>query len=356
MLDQAKNIRPGEELDIQALHKYLSAQLPGFTELLEIKQFPGGYSNLTYLVRANTGEYVLRRPPFGAKIKTAHDMGREYRVLSLLEGVYDRAPKPVLHCADETVLGASFYLMERVAGVILRNRPQPDLDLSPAIMQRISEATIDNLAILHNLELEKSGLLDLGKPEGYVGRQVSGWIERYYRAQTDTIPSMDELAAWMPANQPPDGPPGLIHNDYKYDNLVLDGQDLTQIRAVLDWEMCTVGDPLMDLGTTLAYWVEPAEANLLVSAIANLTWLPGNLNRKALVERYAHQSGRSPGDGLFYFVFGAFKIGVIVQQIYHRYKQGHTQDPRFAPLIEVVKIFGNRGRQALELGRISDLS
>lgn len=352
MLDEAKKIRPGEELDPAALGAYLAAQLGSGLEIHQIRQFPGGYSNLTYLIETSEGEFVLRRPPFGANIKSAHDMGREFRVLCMLGPVYERIPRPILYCENADALGTPFYLMERVKGIILRNRLPEDIVLSPEMMQNLSNAAIDNLAALHRLDIYTTGLIDLGKPEGYIGRQVSGWIERYYKSETDTIPGMDELARWMPQNQPADGPPSLIHNDYKYDNLVLDPDNLADIKAVLDWEMCTVGDPLMDLGVTLAYWIEAQEADLLTASIGNLTWLPGNLRRRELAERYAQQSERNIEQLLFYYIFGTFKIGVIVQQIYARYKKGLTQDPRFAPLIEVVRLFGERGRQALEEGHI----
>ncbi|MBK7477245.1 MAG: phosphotransferase family protein [Haliscomenobacter sp.] len=350
IMDEAKDIRPGEELPVDSLQRYLESALPEFQSILDVQQFPGGFSNLTYLIETNLGQLVLRRPPFGTHVKTAHDMGREFRVLTSLQPVYSKIPKPVLLCEDPEVLGAPFYLMERVEGVILRNRPQKDLDLNPGVMKGLSEAFIDNLADLHNLDIDSAGLGALGKPEGYIARQVEGWIERYYRAETEPIGTMNLLADWMRTNSVPDGSPSLLHNDYKYDNLVLDPENLTRIRAVLDWEMCTIGDPRMDLGLSMAYWIEPEEINPLVASIGNLTWLPGNLSREGLLERYASRKG---GKGLehilFFFVFGLFKIGVIVQQIYYRYKQGHTQDPRFAPLIEAVHWFGDRGRKALEL-------
>lgn len=350
MLDQPTNIRPGEELDLHQLQAYLQDHWPGHECIEELKQFPGGYSNLTYALRTNQGEYVLRRPPFGANIRSAHDMGREYRVLSLLQPHYDKIPQPVLRCTDEGVIGAHFYLMERVPGVILRNQPPKDIELSPELMQGLAKATIDNLADLHQIDIYSTGLSDLGKPAGYIERQVTGWIKRYRKAETDTVPGMDALAKWLPTHQPDDGPPTLIHNDYKYDNLVLDQNVLTRIRAVLDWEMCTVGDPLMDLGTTLAYWIEPGEETPLTTGVANLTWLPGNLTRREVVARYEQHSGRDVSDIVFYYAYGAFKIGVILQQIYKRYVQGHTQDPRFAFLIELVKVFGRQGEQAVAQG------
>ncbi len=355
MLDQATSIRQGEELNQEALTAYLRENWPGFTEIQGLQQFPGGYSNLTYLLRTDAGEAVLRRPPFGANIKSAHDMGREYRVLSLLKDALPEAPQPIAYCEEEEVIGAPFYLMERVEGIILRGSVRQQLKWSPEQMRQVSESAVDMLARLHQLNLQEHGLLDLGKPEGYVGRQVEGWIKRYYKAETDKVPAMDQLAEWMRANQPADGAPGLIHNDFKYDNLVLHPEPPHGIRAILDWEMATVGDPLMDLGTSLAYWTEPKEAQLMPLAAANLTWLPGNLNRQEVLERYAEKRGAAVEHPLFYYVYGAFKIGVIVQQIYFRYKKGYTQDPRFANLLQAVQYFGQLGQLALSKGRISNL-
>nr|MBP9874047.1 phosphotransferase family protein [Haliscomenobacter sp.] len=209
-MDEAKNIRPGEELPVDSLERYLEAALPGFQSILSIRQFPGGFSNLTYLVETNLGALVLRRSPFGTEVKTAHDMGREFRVLSSLKPVYGKVPKPLLFCDDPGVLGASFYLMEQVEGLILRNRPPKDQDLSPLVMKGLSEAFIDHLADLHRLDIDAAGLGALGKPEGYIARQVDGWIERYYRAETEPIEAMNLLADWLRANRVPDETPSLL--------------------------------------------------------------------------------------------------------------------------------------------------
>ncbi len=347
MKDEAKSIRAGEELPREVLSHYLRQNLEGFLAIDVVKQFPGGYSNLTYLLQTNLGDLVLRRPPFGANIKTAHDMGREFSVLNMLEGIYPKIPKPLIYCQDESIIGAPFYLMERVDGLILRNQVPKGLNLSPERMQAISKAAIDNLADLHRLELEQSGLIQLGKPEGYVQRQVEGWIKRYRKAETESVEGMNALADWLPGQIPESQQVSLIHNDYKYDNLVLKPEQPSHIKAVLDWEMCTVGDPLMDLGTTLAYWVEPEEVNPGIVAVSNLTWLPGNLNRSALAEHYAIRSGLDLKTLDFYFAFGSFKIGVILQQIYARWKKGYTKDPRFGFLIELVKVFGERGTASI---------
>jgi len=348
MLDQATTIRLGEELPLHELQNYLRQAITGFDTITAIRQFPGGYSNLTYLVQTNLGDYVLRRPPFGANIKSAHDMGREYRVLRLLQPVYEKIPEPIVYCENEAVIGAPFYLMERVEGVILRAKPPKGMSLTPELMRGLSKATVDNLVDLHSLDIEATGLAQLGKPEGYIERQIHGWIKRYYKAETDKIESMNEVAEWMQQHLPEPQEPALIHNDYKYDNLVLNPENLTDIRAVLDWEMTTVGDPLMDLGTTLGYWSEPEDVKNVPLAASNLTYLPGNFSRKEVVQYYGEQSGRDVSKVLFYYVYGAFKIAVIVQQIYARYKKGLTQDARFANLIQAVQYFGNTARKAIE--------
>lgn len=350
-IDNATEIRKGEELDIQKLSIYLKNNIVELTSEISVKQFPGGFSNLTYLITAGTKEYVLRKPPFGANIKSAHDMSREYNVLSLLEPVYSKIPKPIIYCEEDTIVGAPFYLMERVKGIILRNRIPKGLDLTPKHFKRLSIQTIENLVDLHNLELENSNLISLGKPEGYVQRQVEGWIQRYVKAETDEIKSMNAAAEWMQSNIPSEGKIAFIHNDYKYDNLVLDADSLA-IKAVLDWEMATVGDPLMDVGSSLAYWVEAGDNPALQQF--NLTWVEGNLTRQEVVEKYAELRNIKVEDVLFYYVFGCFKLGVIAQQIYARYKKGFTKDERFAMLIHLVKACGQNAKNAIKYNRINN--
>lgn len=349
MIDQATMVRPGEALPLGPLATYLTDQLPELAGPLTVAQFPSGYSNLTYLLRVGMRELVLRRPPVGANIASAHDIGREYRVLSGLVQVYDKVPRPLLYCADPAVIGAPFYVMERVHGVILR--PQGAGPLPPAQMTRLATAFIDNLAAIHAVDYGAAGLGDLGKPAGYGMRQISGWSKRYRAAQTDEIAGVEAAIPWLADHQPSTADATLIHNDYKYDNVILDPHDLTRIRAVLDWEMCTLGDPLMDLGTTLGYWIEPTDPPAL-QAMFGLTAWPGNLNRRQLVERYEAVSGRAIRDPLFYYLYGLFKIAVIIQQIYARYRQGHTHDPRFAGLLAVVQGYGQLITLALERGQL----
>ena len=355
-IDKARPVRQGEELDPQALSDYLDAYLPELqASPLEILQFPSGHSNLTYLLRVGDQEYVLRRPPFGAKIKTAHDMGREYHILSHLKDVYPKVPRPIAFCEDETVLGAPFYVMERLKGVILRRSLPKGVEMNEAQMRALSENFVDNLVEIHQADYQSAGLGELGHPEGYVRRQIEGWTRRYHNAKTDDIPEIERTAVWLAENIPAEVGAAMIHNDYKYDNLVLNPQDLTQIIGVLDWEMATVGDPLMDLGTSLGYWVDPDDPPQLRSMAFGPTALPGNLNRRELAERYASKSGFELRNLPFYYVYALFKIAGIVQQIYARYKAGFTHDERFAPLIFVVRLLGETAVQAIEKGRIDNL-
>lgn len=329
------------------LEAYLKQNLPDLTGPLLIEQFPKGFSNLTYLIRLGDRELVLRRPPFGANIKSAHDMGREFRILSHLVNVYPKAPKPFLYCDDEEVLGAPFYVMERLSGVILRPQMPPEMVPKPQLMGRIAEALIDNLVDLHAIDYHAAGLGDSGKPEGYVERQIAGWTKRYFRSKTDEIADMEQTAVWLAENQPKETGAALIHNDYKYDNLVLDSADWSRIIGVLDWEMATIGDPLMDLGTSLGYWVQADDQPALLALKFSPTNLPGNPTRDELIQRYAVNSGRDVSNLTFYYVYGLFKLAVIVQQIYYRYKKGYTQDPRFANLIHAVKACGAMAARSL---------
>jgi aminoglycoside phosphotransferase (APT) family kinase protein len=352
-IDEAGSVRSGEELDLEKLRAYLAERLPEVisNDPLVVEQFPHGHSNLTYLVRQGDLELVLRRPPFGNRVKTAHDMGREYRILSRLCRIYEPAPCPVLYCDDEDVLGAPFYLMERRRGIIIR-RPPVDRPIPPETVRRLCESLIDGLARLHSLDCSAAGLADLGKPDGYVERQVSGWSRRYRDARTDDLPAMERAADWLAANRPPESGAALIHNDYKFDNLVLDPADLGRIVAVLDWEMATIGDPLLDLGTTLGYWIQADDPEPIRRFLAGPTAMPGSLNRRELAERYAAAAGRQLPDLLFYYVYGLFKIAVIAQQIYARFVRGATHDPRFAALGAVVAALGESAGRAIDSSRL----
>ncbi len=346
--DQAKPVRAGEELDIAALTAYLEREV-GAHGTVSVEQFPGGHSNLTYLVHHGDREYVLRRPPFGSKVKSAHDMGREVAVLSKLAPVYSRAPAVIAYCDQPDVLGAPFYLMERRRGIILRKDLPAGLDTQR--IEHLCEELVDALVDLHAVDYRAAGLGDFGKPQGYIERQVKGWSERYTGSQTDDIPAMTEVAAWLASHMPSDGPPSLIHNDFKFDNVIFD-PSLERITGVLDWEMSTVGDPLMDLGTSLSYWMQSDDAALFQQPIFGITMKPGMWRRADVAARYFDRSGRSTDHLVFYFAFGLFKTAVILQQIYYRFAKGLTQDQRFAPFIFVVRALADQARTSIERNRL----
>jgi aminoglycoside phosphotransferase (APT) family kinase protein len=331
LCDQAGTVRAGEELDLAHLQQFLRERLD-HSGPVSVEQFPSGHSNLTYLVRLGDREVVLRRPPFGSKVRSAHDMAREYRVLSKLHTAYPVAPRALLYCDDLSIFGAPFYLMEPIRGMILRRDPPPGVPFPPETARRLSEAFVDNLARLHRLDYAAIGLADLGKPQGYLERQVRGWIERYHNSKTHDLPEVERISRWLTEHMPARHETALIHNDYKYDNVVLDPVDPTKIVGVLDWEMCTLGDPLTDLGTSLAYWTDPEDPKEFEEIRSAPTTLPGTLRRAQLVERYAVAAGRDPGNMVFYLTFARFKVAVIIQQIYYRYAQGLTQDARFADM------------------------
>lgn len=352
--DGAKPARPGEELSERKLLEFLRSQLNDLVGEIEVRQFPAGSSNLTYLIKIGKQEFVLRRPPFGNQVKTAHDMKREFRVLSALSKIYAPAPAPLLFCADESVIGAEFYLMERKRGVILRGANVPEnLKNSSELQKKVCENFVDNLAALHNLDYKQAGLGDLGKPGGYVRRQVEGWSQRYFRAKTDERREIEETIIWLNTNiQVETNKPSLVHNDYKFDNIMLNPNDLTEIVGVLDWEMCTVGEPLTDLGTTLGYWMDKQTPEFLLKMPFNPRILMENFTRRELAERYAEKTGNDISNLLFYYVFGTFKIAVIAQQIYFRFAKGFTRDQRFASFNQFVVALGRIAAEAIESGKV----
>ncbi len=351
-IDSTKPVREGEQLDLAALDAYLHRSLPQLDGELVVEQFPSGFSNLTYLLRKGETELVLRRPPFKVQVKSGHDMGREHRVLSGLQGVYPLAPRPLAYCEDEEVLGAPFYVMERRRGIILRKTIPKALRVSPEGLRAMCTTLVDQLAALHAIDLESAGLGDLGRPEGYVQRQVEGWIGRLEKAKTSEIPDLDRLGAWLREHLPAEqGAATLVHNDYKFDNVMLDAEDPTRIVAVLDWEMCTVGDPLMDLGTTLGYWVEADDEPAWKAMAFGPTSAPGAMTRRELAVRYGEVTGRDVSNMLYYYCFALLKIAGIVQQIYYRWAKGYTKDPRFAMLDQIVLALGRTGVRAIDAGR-----
>ena len=347
-LDAPKAVRDGEELELERLGEWLRSQsLPW--QGLAVEQYPRGHSNLTYLVRAPGAEWVLRRPPVGSRVALAHDMVREAKILLKLHPVFPRAPRVVAICEEVAVLGAPFYLMEPVRGAILRG-PAPREELSSARVQALCGVFVKTLVDLHAVDFHTAGLE--GKPEGYVRRQVEGWTRRWHDARTDEVPEVDEIARWLAGRIPPERSAAFIHNDFKYDNLVLDPADPARVVGVLDWEMSTVGDPLMDLGTALGYWVEEGDPEPLKAFAFGPTFLPGSFSRAQLVEEYGRLSGRDVSGMLFYYCFALFKTAVVVQQIYQRYLEGLTHDERFASFGVGVQILARSAVEAAARGTV----
>ncbi|MEM8487236.1 MAG: phosphotransferase family protein [Bacteroidota bacterium] len=350
--DQPIDLRDGDALDIAALQRYLQDHFSFPVQNLHVRQYPSGFSNLTYEIGWDDTRWILRRPPPGANVKSGHDMAREFKILDGLSPLYPQVPAPHLYCDDPSVIGAPFYMMEQVEGVILRAGMPAAMHPSPALMTQIAAQFIRTLAEVHAIDYNAAGLADLGKPAGYIDRQVSGWIKRYGKATTDDIPAMDAIGKWLQENMPTNQSAALIHNDFKYDNVVLDPADWTQIIGILDWEMATLGDPMMDLGTTLGYWVTDDDPPAMQALKLSPTTLPGNPSRSTLANWYAAATGTSLDHLVFYYAFGLFKIAGIVQQIYARYKQGHTKDPRFANLIHAVRACSQMAWQAIQTNQI----
>ncbi|MDP1931037.1 MAG: phosphotransferase family protein [Gammaproteobacteria bacterium] len=337
LLDKAGDVRPGEELDVAVLHDYLAPILGSSIHDLQIAQFPGGFSNLTYLLTAGKEKWVLRRPPFGSKVKSAHDMGREFHVLSALKGIYPYAPEPVHFCTDHNILGCDFYLMSCIDGIVIRKDYPAQMKLSPAQVRQQFFTLFDVLGELHSVDLQKAGLENFGKPEGYVRRQVEGWSKRYSDARTPDAPGCENIMQWLHDRMPPDsGLARIIHNDYKLDNVIWAPDDPLKIIGVLDWEMSTVGDPLMDLGCTLGYWVEESDPEDYRRFRAMPSDAPGAPTRAEIVARFSERTGLAVERFDFYFCFGMFRLAAIGQQIYYRYHAGLTQDSRFATMIDKV--------------------
>ena len=351
-MNDTNPIRQGEELNAENLAEFLREKLNIRTDEIKISQFPAGNSNLTYCIKIGEEEYVLRRPPFGNQVKSAHDMAREFNVLSKLSKVYQPAPKPLIYSKNESITGSEFYLMERRKGLIIRGKSPEELENSPELQTKLVETFIDNLVELHSLDYKKIGLENLGKPDGYATRQVEGWTKRYFNAKTDEHAELEKAIEWLNENIPNDNSASLVHNDYKFDNIMLAPEHLTEIIAVLDWEMTTIGSPLMDFGTTLGYWMPKDAPPEMFALPANPSVLMKNFSHRDLAKLYAEKSGKDLSDLNFYYAFGTFKIAVICQQIYFRFVKGFTRDKRFANFNFFVNALGKIALNATKSNEI----
>lgn len=338
LIDQAGAIRAGEELDLDALRQYLEPLLGERARQLTVQQFPGGHSNLTYLLSSGDETWVLRRPPFGSKVKSAHDMSREYRVLSAIHEVFPYAPEPLHFCEDQAILGCDFYLMNYIRGLVIRREYPAELGLYPDQIRQQLLNFSDVLGQLHSIDRSKTALADFGRPEGYVSRQVEGWCRRWQDAVTPDTVNCDAIMQWLRDNRPAEsGMASIIHNDYKLDNVIFSPEDPLKVIGVLDWEMATVGDPLMDLGCTLGYWVQRSDPEFFRTARTMPTDIAGAPTRAEIIERFQTRTGLQLDNFDFYFCFGLFRLTVIGQQIYYRYYHGLTKDERFVTFLHKSK-------------------
>ncbi len=343
----AAPVREEDAFDVERVATWLRAHATdatGLTGIPDVRQFTGGASNLTYLLRYAGRDLILRRPPAGTKARGAHDMGREHDLQAALAPHFPAVPTMVAYCDDEDVIGSPFYVMERIEGTILRADIPESLGLGSVDVRRLCENSIDLLVALHRVDPVAAGLVEFGKGSGYVGRQVAGWSERYRRARTPDVGTFDAVMDWLAVQQPVDVASVLIHNDYRFDNLVLDRADPTRIVGVLDWELATIGDPLMDLGSSLAYWVQADDDPVFQMFRRQPTHAPGMLTRSEVVDRYCARMGLTLGDGAwtFYEVFGLFRLAVIAQQIYYRFFHGQTTNPAYGQFALAVRYLEER--------------
>lgn len=346
--DQPRAVRHEDALDMPRVDAFLRQHIAGLEGTPTLAQFPGGASNLTYLISYGERELVLRRPPSGAKAKSAHDMLREARVMAALKPHYPYVPAILATCDDPAVIGDDFYVMERLHGSILRRDLPSGLDLDANGVRQLCLGFINRLIELHRVDAALPGLEHLGKGDGYIARQVAGWSDRWAKAATEDTDVCADVVAWLLAKQPAhDNASCVIHNDYRFDNVVLDPDHPLDIIGVLDWEMATIGDPLMDLGGSLAYWVQADDDATFQSFRRQPTHVPGMLTRREVIDYYGQRSGLPVDDFDFYEVFGLFRLMVIIQQIYRRYALGQTSNPQFAGFGEAARYMGERCRRII---------
>lgn len=345
MMDDTIEVRPDEQFDEAKLAAYLYGRLPGSTSPLIVRQFGGGAANLTYLLDYGAHEYVLRRPPLGPIAQSAHDMKREYTVLSVLHRAFPYAPQALLYCEERTIIGADFFVMARQRGVVVRRSIPAAFQQMPEAAQRMSAALVDALAQLHAVDYTAIGLGELGRPEGFITRQIEGWYKRWHAAKAQDLPEMEAVYHWLRQQQPATAEFSLVHNDYKLDNVMLAADDPGRVVAIFDWDMCTLGDPLSDLGALLCYWTEPDDPPYLQAISMMPAGDRGFMKRAELVERYARKSGRDVHGMHFYHALGLFRLTVIIAQIFIRYKRGQTQDHRFAAFETMMPLMARAAQE-----------
>jgi aminoglycoside phosphotransferase (APT) family kinase protein len=345
-------VRADEQFNYPAMQTYLHTHVAHAEGPLEVRQFGGGHANLTYLLRMGEQEWVMRRPPLGPTLPTAHDMRREFRVLSALATTDVPVPRPVVLCEDPSVIGVPFYLMERQRGVVMRDAIPPDIGDDLAKRRQVSEAAVDALANLHAVDWQAVGLQDFGRPAGYLERQLRRWPEQWERAKTRPLPALERVLEWLRQHLPASPRTSIVHGDYKLDNLMFDAHDPSRVVAILDWEMSTLGDPLADLGWLLSQWPQPGDSATRIGVWWALTVEPGFLRRHELVARYEERTGQRATAIDFYEILGVYKNAVIVEGIYARFVAGQTRDARFAELGTKVEMYADIALELTQRARL----
>lgn len=347
IIDKAGAVRPGEELPVASLVEWINVHIPDLKGTPAVTQYSGGASNWTYCLDFENKSVILRRPPAGTKAKGAHDMGREYRLQKALQEVYPKVPEMLGYTDDESVIGAEFYIMQKFDGIIPRQNMPKGFVISAEDTRKLCESALDGLIELHNVDYKAANLTHIGKGEGYTQRQISGWTGRYQKAKTWNVPKGTKVTDWLANNIPKNEKICITHNDYRFDNLVLNAQNPQEIIGVLDWELATLGDPLMDLGNSLAYWVQADDDWLARSTRRQPTHLPGMMTRKEVIQYYCDKQGLKTEDFAFYEVYGLFRLAAIVQQIYYRYHHKQTRNPQYKNLWIFVHYLLHRCRKII---------
>ena len=314
------------------LGAFLNKHLGGSGQPLGVEKVGQGRSNLTFKITRGDQSWILRRPPMGDLPETAHDMMREYRVLSGLAGTDVRAPRPVLACSNPNVIGVPFYLMEVVDGLVIRDQLPEQFTVEHRAA--IGEQMIDALAELHTVDPSSVGLGDLGKPEGYTARQVARWSKQWGVMATRELPDVEAVRTWLEDNVPQNSPTAIVHGDYKLDNVVFGAETPPRLRAIFDWEMATLGDPLADLGYLMMFWPEADEAN--IGGLPQPTQAEGFLPRQPLIERYEERTGFAMTDLNFYRTLALWKLAILTEGLYKRYLAGKADSDWFAVLETAV--------------------
>lgn len=348
------DLREGEAFDLEAVDKVLKAAISGLSGTPTLKQYASGASNLTYALDYPERRLVLRRPPFGTKPKSGHDMFREYRIMSALKPAYPCVPETLYYVnTEDSVLGAEFYVMDRVEGHLIHTKIPKEWNWGEAETRQLCLNFFDKLIELHQVDYKAVGLEDFGRPEGYVERQILGWNKRYEKAHTPDVDAFEDVRDWLAANLPKEeNGAAVLHGDFRIDNLILDVEDPTQINAILDWEISALGDPLMDLGNTLAYWIEANDPPEMQALSRQPSGAAGMLTRQEILDYYAEKTGVDVSNFHFYYVYGVFRLAVILQQIYYRFYHGQTKDERFKMYAPMVNILGGVARDRIASGKV----